>query len=110
MRLYGPSKGNGDEDGSGAYHGADVEMVIGGSQDVSRLPKSHEEMKMEMVFMKAWAAFARNPREGLARFGWPRYDPDTVSLIRLGYDNRGEATFVKPDVYDRVCRNITIQG
>ncbi|KAI4278728.1 MAG: hypothetical protein L6R38_005183, partial [Xanthoria sp. 2 TBL-2021] len=33
LRLYGPSAGNGNEEGSGAYHGTDVEMVLGGSED-----------------------------------------------------------------------------
>ena len=65
LRLYGPSKGNGNEGGSGAYHGADVEMVFGGSEDVSGLPKSEEQRRMEGVMMKAWADFARDPREGL---------------------------------------------
>ncbi|KAL9057286.1 MAG: hypothetical protein Q9206_002400 [Seirophora lacunosa] len=110
LRLYGPSEGNGNEQGSGTYHGADVEMVIGGSEDVSGLPKSREERKMEMVFMEAWAAFAKDPREGLEKLGWPKYDPDTKSLVRLGYNNKGKATFVKPSEYDYVCSNVTVSG
>ncbi|KAL9010263.1 MAG: hypothetical protein Q9173_004782 [Seirophora scorigena] len=110
LRLYGPSEGNGNEQGSGAYHGADVEMVTGASEDVSGLPKSQEERKMEMVFMEAWAAFAKDPTEGLEKLGWPSYDPDTKNLIRLGYDNKGKATFVKPSEYDYVCSNVTISG
>ncbi|KAL8748564.1 MAG: hypothetical protein Q9184_007216 [Pyrenodesmia sp. 2 TL-2023] len=110
LRLYGPSEGNGNEQGSGAYHGSDVQSVMGGSEDVSGLPKSEEQRKMEMVMMKAWAAFAKDPRKGLTKLGWPRYDPDTESLVRLGYGNKGEATFVKPDVYDDVCFNVTVTG
>lgn len=110
LRLYGPSQGNGNEEGSGAYHGADVQMVFGGSEDVSGLPKNEEQRKMDMVFMEAWAAFAKDPRKGLKKLGWPRYDPSTESLIRLGYNNEGKATFVKPDVYDGVCSNVTIEG
>ena len=107
LRLYGPSQGNGNEEGSGAYHGADVEMIFGGSEDVSGLPKSEAQRKMERVMMKAWADFARDPREGLE---WPVYDPAKSTLVRLGYGNRGEATFVRPDVYDYVCSNFTLVG
>ena len=107
LRLYGPSKGNGNEGGSGAYHGADVEMVFGGSEDVSGLPKSEEQRRMERVMMKAWADFARDPRTGLE---WPVYDPARPTLVRLGYGNKGEATFVHPDVYDYVCYNFTLEG
>ncbi|KAL8897017.1 MAG: hypothetical protein Q9207_007426 [Kuettlingeria erythrocarpa] len=110
LRLYGLSAGNGNENGSGAYHGSDVEMVIGGSEEVSGLPDSREERKMQMVMMKAWAAFAGDPRGGLTGLGWPRYDPDTESLVRLGYGNVGKATFVEPSVYDDVCFNVTVQG
>ncbi|KAL9020023.1 MAG: hypothetical protein Q9185_002711 [Variospora sp. 1 TL-2023] len=110
LRLYGPSEASGNEEGSGAYHGSEVQMVIGASERITGLPKSQEQKKMEMVFMKAWAAFARDPRKGLRKLGWPEYDPDTQSLIRLGYNNIGEATFVEPSLYDDSCSNVTIEG
>lgn len=111
LRLYGPSEGNGNEDGSGAYHGTEIESILGVSELVSGLPKSGEQRKMDMVMMRAWAAFARDARAGLREeLGWPVYDPHTESLIRLGFENKGEATFVSPEVYDRVCFNITVEG
>lgn len=82
-------------------------MVMGSSEEVSGLPKSEEQGKMEMVMMKAWTDFARDPRGGL---GWPVYDPAGETLVRLGYGNRGEATFVDPDSYDYVCSNFTLEG
>ncbi|KAI4254063.1 MAG: hypothetical protein L6R42_007337 [Xanthoria sp. 1 TBL-2021] len=60
-QLYGPSAGNGNEEGSGAYHWADMEMVLGASEDVSGVVRSDEEVEMERVMMGAWGAFARNP-------------------------------------------------
>ena len=61
--------------GSGAYHGSDLEMVFGASQDVTGLPESTPEMQMQNLFMKAWAAFAEDPVNGLVDvLGWPKYD------------------------------------
>lgn len=60
--------------GSGAYHGSDVEMVFGASQDVSGLPNSHSESLIINMMQKAWAAFVQDPAAGLGRLGWPRYD------------------------------------
>lgn len=85
-------------------------MILGVSEDVSGLPKSEEQEKMEHLMMGVWAAFAKDSTNGLKEYGWPVYNPNTESLVRLGYENKGEATFVKPDVYDAVCKNVTIMG
>ncbi|KAG8529054.1 uncharacterized protein KY384_005689 [Bacidia gigantensis] len=96
---------------SGAYHGSDVEMVFGGSLDVSGLPKSTEEVKMEMVMMKAWAAFVEQPDGGLERTGWPRYEGmGTETLVRLGDSGKGELRLGKPEEWDVGCENVTISG
>ena len=119
LRLYGPSQGNGNEEGSGAYHGTEIEMVLGVAEDVSGVPivtkgkagkQGRQEEKMMRVMMGAWAAFAGDSRHGLEEYGWPVYDPHTESLVRLGFDNKGKATFVRPEVYDDVCFNVTIEG
>lgn len=35
------------------------------------------------AFMRnAWAEFARDPEDGLANLGWPKYDPDGKSCAR----------------------------
>lgn len=65
---------------SGAYHGADVEMVFGASQDVSGLPNSVPEQQTIAVMQKAWAAFAADPAQGLSKeMGWPGYNPNSES-------------------------------
>ena len=61
---------------SGAYHGSDLEMIFGASQDVSGLPKSAAQRQLQATMMHAWAAFADNPQSGLEKLGWPRYDPN----------------------------------
>jgi carboxylesterase type B len=42
---------------SGACHGSDLEMVFGGSEDVSGHSESGPEMETQGVMQKAWAAF-----------------------------------------------------
>jgi hypothetical protein len=32
---------------------------------------------MIRTVMSAWAAFAKDPKEGLTRFGWPVYDENS---------------------------------
>jgi carboxylesterase type B len=69
---------------SGAYHGSDLEMVFGASQDVSGLPESGPEMLTQDVIMRAWAAFAMDPEGGVESvIGWPVYDPDSM-FSRIG--------------------------
>jgi len=62
---------------SGAYHGSDLEMIFGASEDVSGLPESVPERLLQAVMMHAWAAFADDPTAGLEhKIGWPKYDPN----------------------------------
>ncbi|KAL8883068.1 MAG: hypothetical protein Q9192_007468, partial [Flavoplaca navasiana] len=107
LRLYGPSTGNGNERGSGAWHGSDVVMVLGNSVGVSGLEKSREEERMERVMGGVWGAFVRDPRDGLRGMGWER---GGGWLARLGFGGRGGMEFVDAGVYDGVCGNVTVEG
>lgn len=99
LRLY-PS--------SGAYHDADLEMVFGNSAAVNGLPNSVAEDETIRLMQRAWATFTRDPVHGLKELGWPEFDPDAASLIRLAYGNEAGATFVRPSVYDATCPNVTL--
>ncbi|KAI4223713.1 MAG: hypothetical protein L6R36_005209 [Xanthoria steineri] len=111
LRFYGPSAGNGNENGSGAYHGSDVQMVVGNSVGVSGgVGKSAEEARMEGVMGGAWAAFARDPGRGLEGVGWGRYVVGEGGLVRLGFGGKGEATFGRGDEFDGGCGNVTLEG
>lgn len=84
-------------------------MVFGNPEDVSGLPNSENEVDMIQLMQKAWASFARSPESGLEEeLGWPVFDPETESLVRLAFQNDGKATFVKPGVYDAGCGNVTL--
>lgn len=94
---------------SGAYHGADINMIIGNSEGVSGIAPSAEEVRLTEVMQKAWAAFVRDPSNGLtSEMGWPKYDADGETLILLGYNTTAEVKLVKPTVYDHVCSELDL--
>ncbi|KAH6615577.1 Alpha/Beta hydrolase protein [Chaetomium sp. MPI-SDFR-AT-0129] len=93
---------------SGAYHGVDLHMVFGASETVSvGLAPSAEQRALTEVVQRAWYAFARDPRAGLARdMGWPQWAPGHESLVELGVNNTAMPRFVDPAVYDAPCVNV----
>lgn len=94
---------------SGAYHGADINMVIGNSEGVSGIAPSAQELELVGTMQKAWAAFAGNPNDGLTtEMGWPKYDADAETLILLGYNTTSEVKLVEPAVYDSVCSDLDL--
>ena len=55
-------------------------MIFGASRDVSGLPTSENQLRVQNTMMKAWAAFADDPAHGLEeRLKWPKYDPNGES-------------------------------
>lgn len=95
LRLY---------QGSGAYHGSDVEMVLGTAQDVSLIENTHIEERTSHYMMRAWAEFAKDPSGGLLAYGWPLYENSSSgTLVRLGYNNETTASLISPQEYDSEC-------
>ncbi|WQF78714.1 Putative carboxylesterase, type B, carboxylesterase type B, carboxylesterase type B, active [Colletotrichum destructivum] len=94
---------------SGAYHGVDLHMVFGASEDVSGIAASEPQRRTTALVQRAWAAFAGDPVDGLSSVvGWPRFDPGEESLVLLAVENSPEARFVKPEVYDAPCSTVTM--
>ncbi|KAJ0343761.1 hypothetical protein KNSL1_010030 [Colletotrichum chrysophilum] len=94
---------------SGAYHGVDLHMIFGASEDVSGIPPSDAQRETTKVMQRAWAAFANGPGNGLSQvIGWPKFNPETDSLVLLALDNNPQPRFVKPDVYGAPCSTVTM--
>ncbi|KAK3692926.1 carboxylesterase [Podospora appendiculata] len=100
---------------SGAYHGVDLHMIFGASGYVSGLPTTSEQRELTKLMQKTWLAFCEDPWAGLARIGWPPYNPDYESLVQLGLDNipkapqAGRPFFTtKPSLYDEPCTSVTM--
>jgi carboxylesterase type B len=92
---------------SGAYHGTELHMILGGSEDASGLPASQAQKDTSRIFQRAVAAFTDDPTSGLTRLGWPRFDLEAESWIEIAKGNKPEVTFAKPEMYDKMCSTIT---
>lgn len=94
---------------SSAYHGSDINMVVGNTERVSGIAPSDEELKLTRTMQEAWAAFAADPADGLTSVkGWPKYQADSETLILLGYNNTSAVEFVDPVVYDFACKGLVL--
>jgi carboxylesterase type B len=94
----------------GAYHGAELPLIFGTTSSTPGLNSTAEEIKFQAYIQGAWAAFAKDPVNGLRTYegGWPLYDPAKKSLIRLAYDNHVGTNLASPMVYDAGCVNASL--
>jgi cholinesterase len=95
---------------SGAYHGTELQMLFGNSEDVSGIPASAPQARLTKVMQNAWLAFANDPVNGLSEFGWPRFEPGEKTLVRLGFEGSAEPDFVRPEVYSGNCSGVVLAG
>lgn len=93
---------------SGAYHGTEMHMLLGSSEDASGLPASQAQRDTSRLFQRAIVAFSNDPKRGLTRLGWPRFDPATESWTEIAIDNQAQLTFALPSKYDAACANVTM--
>ncbi|KKY36508.1 putative prolyl oligopeptidase (secreted protein) [Diaporthe ampelina] len=96
----------------GAYHGAELNPLFGTSESLGGRD-TPAEAAMGKYMRAAWAAFAKDPRGGLAeeRFGWPvlpvdQEDEDEAQIVVLGLGNATEAVFQETSVWDSACPSI----
>ncbi|KFY29232.1 hypothetical protein V493_02478 [Pseudogymnoascus sp. VKM F-4281 (FW-2241)] len=85
-----------------AYHGSDVLLVFGTAL-VPGVKPDADEIRLAKYARGAFGAFARDPKAGLKKYGWPLYDNDTKSLVQLGLKNKVGAFAVNRKMYDRFC-------
>ncbi|PYI01229.1 carboxylesterase [Aspergillus sclerotiicarbonarius CBS 121057] len=88
---------------SGAYHGVDLNMIYGNSELFTDVPASAGQVELTSRMQAAWAAFVIDPTAGLSKVGWPVFDLNNNTLIRLGYENQPDVEFVSPSLYNQAC-------
>ncbi|KAK3618180.1 hypothetical protein LTR56_024812 [Elasticomyces elasticus] len=88
---------------SGASHGAEFNMLFGTAYDVTGAANTLTEELTSRYIQGAWAAFGRSPSLGLNIYGWPSYDSNSPTLVRLCYKNQSIPSFVSPSLYDAAC-------
>ena len=56
-----------------AYHGADVLLLFGAENTIAYQDPGPNVLQAGIYFRSAVAAFVKDPKDGLAEFGWPKY-------------------------------------
>ncbi|PVI08238.1 alpha/beta-hydrolase [Periconia macrospinosa] len=102
IRYFGewPNLNPSGYDWLGAYHGSDLPMIFGTSNLTA--PDTELETATSNYYQGAWAAFAKDPKNGLLQYGWPMYDPEKMTLIKLGNGTAG-AVLDKGSAFDAAC-------
>ncbi|KAN0115465.1 putative carboxylesterase [Hyaloscypha variabilis] len=95
---------------SGAWHGSEVTVIFGTDMAVQNIvERTSEEENVGKYLRGAWAAFAKDPAEGLVnyRYGLPEYKLNGTTLLRLGYNNAIGPNLANPNQYDSGCPQST---
>jgi hypothetical protein len=88
-----------------AAHGAELTVMWGTMDNLNRTKSTPDELALSKNIRTAWSSFAKDPKEGLKKLGWPVYDPKKPTLVILGAQNKPETTFVDPRIYDSACED-----
>jgi carboxylesterase type B len=92
----------------GAWHESEIAVLFDTLPTGHGIPAStSEELAIGKYLRGAWAAFAKNTTGGLLTYGggWPTYNPEAATLIRLGYNNLTGTNAALPALYDANCTN-----
>lgn len=89
---------------TGAYHGAEVNILFDTVPQGHGIPESSPaEVEIGKLIRGVWAAFAKDPYQGLDSYSWPRFDPMKETLARLGFMNSTRLSLTSPASYDAPC-------
>ena len=93
---------------SGAWHASELSILFNTSPSGPGIPaNTPEEIAIGTYLRGAWAAFAKDPTNGLKNYGggWPTYVPGQETLIRLAYQNMTGTNVALSSTYDTFCNS-----
>ncbi|RMZ70289.1 triacylglycerol lipase V precursor [Pyrenophora seminiperda CCB06] len=93
---------------SGAYHGSELHMILGGAEDMSGLPMEAAQKDTVTLVQSAVAAFTEDPEEGLLELGWPVFEPGRESWVQIAKGNSAGVGFVRAETYDAGCEEVVM--
>jgi len=99
-RYFGNFPSVSGDPSPGAFHGSEIGQVFGTFSPVTATEKQKESSKL---IQSAWVAFAKDPVGGLVKLGWPKFDPEKETLVRLAYQNQAAFSYVDPAPFQDVC-------
>jgi len=79
-------------------------MVFGTTELTSKKPDTAAQKVLGDKMRESWTSFAKDPEHGLEKIGWPLYNVNLPTIIRLGKANSSSIEFIHPQVYDGNCR------
>lgn len=91
---------------SGAWHGSELGVLFGTNQAI--VPDTAEERAVGAFLRGMWAAFAKDPENGLDGYmgGVPRYAAGENSLVRLGLNNTVGLNLAQGGSFDADCAQL----
>ena len=102
---------------SGAWHASELPILFDTAPSGNGIPaNSPAEVAIGSYLRGAWAAFAKDPVNGLKSYGggngtgWPTYDPVGNSLVRLGFANLTGPNLALGNSYDAMCNSTLFNG
>lgn len=82
--------------------------VLFNTTPTANIADTPDEEAIGTYLRGAYAAFARDPVNGLNAYGWPQYSTWDWTLVRLGYKNRTGPNLGIGGMYDLDCLGVPI--
>lgn len=70
------------------------------------IPDTVEQIAIGKYLRGAWGAFAKDPVNGLTKYGWPQYSTSGQTLIKLGFNNNTGLVVGAGNEYDAACQGV----
>ncbi|KAH8668035.1 Alpha/Beta hydrolase protein [Tricladium varicosporioides] len=93
---------------AGAFHAAELPILFNTLPPSP--PSTTEQISIGNYMRGAWAAFAKDPVNGLTTYGWPSYNPSGDTLLRLAYNNVTGTNLANPSLYDANCKYVNVSS
>ncbi|KAF2106962.1 Alpha/Beta hydrolase protein [Lophiotrema nucula] len=88
------------------FHGSDNQLILGKVEEAAYEDVSAEMEKAEGYLIDAIGAFVRDPQSGLSKYGWPKYEAGSKTLVKLFGNETAGVEFVDPASYDAACSSL----
>jgi cholinesterase len=100
---------------SGAWHASELSVLFDTSPSGGSYPaNTPAEVAIGSYLRGAWATFAKDPVSGLKTYGngtgWPTYDPEGDTLVRLAFANLTGPNLAAGQAYDGLCNTTLFNG
>lgn len=86
---------------AGTWHTSELLALFGVT--AQSVPSTERQLDVFEYIRGAWGAFLWDSERGLCEYGWPEYDPEEKTLVRLAYGNSTGLNLGRPEEYDAGC-------